>query len=68
MATQDLPDGAGGDLAWLIMRCENTFSLADDWRRSSLEQLARDVAAFDQEFPGLLPGDIVGSDVLRWIR
>lgn len=44
-----------GDIAWLLLRCEDTLRYEGDLQRASAVQLTRDVADFDENFPGLLP-------------
>lgn len=55
---QSLPDGAGAEIDWLLMRCRNTLDDDGPRRGASLEQLKRDVADLLVAFPGLLPDEL----------
>lgn len=55
-------DAALGDIGWLQRRCEDTLGVhgGDEcWCNLSLLQLKKDVAAFNEEFPGLLDAHLV---------
>jgi hypothetical protein len=47
------------DIAWLRLRCEYTLAYTGGRRDDSTRQLARDIEAFIDEFPSVLPQDIV---------
>ncbi|QSQ23622.1 hypothetical protein JY651_01145 [Pyxidicoccus parkwayensis] len=43
------------DIEWLLLRCQDTLAYEGNLRQASAEQLGKDVASFEEEFPGLLP-------------
>ena len=52
------------DLAWLRLRCDDTLSLTGQLQRDSILQLQTDIADFLEEFPKLLPVDLL--EELPW--
>ncbi len=52
------PTDAHHDIGWLRLRCEDTLAYRVDLQLASMKQLLVDLAAFDGEFPGLLPPDL----------
>lgn len=48
-----VPD-AYHDLDWLRLRCEDTLSYHGQLQQASMGQLVKDLAAFNEEFPGVL--------------
>jgi len=53
------PDVPLLDIEWLLERSRDTQRYAGQFRSASIEQLAKDVAAFDAEFPGMLSKKLV---------
>lgn len=49
------------DIEWLRARCDDTIVgyAGHHLQEASLRQLMQDVASFDEEFPGLLPSNIL---------
>lgn len=52
------PTDARHDIAWLQLRCEDTLAYHIDLQLASMKQLLVDLAAFDDECPGLLPREL----------
>ncbi|WP_147450188.1 hypothetical protein [Corallococcus carmarthensis] len=49
------PDAPVEDIEWLLLRCEDTLQYQGQLRDASVQQLDKDVRAFEVEFPGWLP-------------
>jgi hypothetical protein len=47
------------DIEWLLHRCRDTQTFSGEYHDSSLRQLMKEVAEFSDEFPGLLPAEIL---------
>lgn len=47
------------DIKWLMLRCDDTLRYPEDIQRASALELVKDLAAFDEIFPGHM------SDLLR---
>lgn len=43
------------DIEWLLLRCDDTLRSSSEHTVQSARQLARDLAEFDAEFPGIVP-------------
>lgn len=52
------PTDAHHDIDWLRLRCADTLAYHVDLQLASMKQLLVDLAAFDGEFPGMLPSDL----------
>lgn len=52
------PTDARHDIAWLRLRCEDTLAYHVDLQLASMKQLRVDLAAFEDEFPGLIPREL----------
>jgi hypothetical protein len=53
-----------GDVGWLRLRCDDTLGYSGEYQLASIRQLQKDVAAFVEEFPGVLPPDLA-DEVVR---
>lgn len=47
------------DIEWLIHRCNDTFLYPDDVQRASVAQLIKDLASFENKFPGLFAAELL---------
>ncbi|MDC3960699.1 hypothetical protein [Polyangium jinanense] len=54
------PERPALDIEWLIARCDDTLVRYEGhWQQASYRQLTKDVANFADEFPGMLPQELV---------
>ena len=56
-----MPNGPHLDIEWLLLRCSDMDQFKGNLRKESWSQLQEDVVQFDQEFPGLLPLELVNE-------
>lgn len=49
------PDAPFEDIDWLLLRCEDTLAYQGELRDASVQQLVKDIRAFEASSPGLLP-------------
>lgn len=58
LAEPNVPDL---DIGWLLTRCEDTLRYSERLQAPSAQQLVKDLRAFDEEFPGILPKELLSD-------